>query len=124
MVFAGIHREKYDRYYGDITWPDPWPVGFYPDAFALVVSGDECSADGIFDLELIFVYPDVHLANLHYGKLYVVRIDDIPHIRRLFEDGNGIILKSSDGLSEDYQPATMQILGEVALHLRRLELGG
>ena len=121
VVMAGIPRKEYDVDYGDITWPDFSVINFYPNAFAMVVSGDECGPDGIHDLDLIFIMPRT---NLIFGKLYVVRINEVPYIRRLIAECDSISLRSSEGASQGFEPSTMEIVGEVVMHLRKIELGG
>ena len=117
FVFAGMPKENYDVDYGDPI-KLPAPIFPYPDTFALLVSGDECKAEGIFDGDVIIILPENRPI---YGRLYVVRIDGIPHLRRLIPEDGQLILKSLDGPTEDYQTATMELLGEMVLHLRRFD---
>lgn len=108
FVFAGIPQENYDADYGNSTLPDF--IIRYPDCFALFVSGDEGMSEHIHDGDMIVILPENRPI---FGKLYVVRIDGIPHLRRLIPEDGRLILKSPDGPIEDYRPATMELLGEV-----------
>ena len=124
IVMAGIPRDRYDVEYGNIGWPDISPIGHYPGAFALVVSGDECASDGIHDLDLVFVEPGGYqgfpadIGSTDIGKLHVVRIDGIPLICRVIAEG---VLRSSDGGVQRFEASKMEILGKVAFHLRRIQ---
>ena len=97
-----------DADYGNSTLPDF--IIRYPDCFALFVSGDEGMSEHIHDGDMIVILPENRPI---FGKLYVVRIDGIPHLRRLIPEDGRLILKSPDGPIEDYRPATMELLGEV-----------
>ena len=114
FVFAGIPQENYDVNYRDPI-KLPAPIFPYADTFALLVSGDECKSEGIFDGDVIIILPENRPI---FGKLYAVRIDGIPHLRRLIPEDGRLILKSPDGPTEDYQTATMELLGEVVGYYR------
>ena len=117
FVFAGIPQENYDVNYRDPI-KLPAPIFPYADTFALLVSGDEYKSEGIFDGDVIIILPENRPI---FGKLYVVRMDGIPHLRRLIPEDGRLILKSPDGPTEDYQTATMELLGEMVFHLRRFD---
>jgi SOS-response transcriptional repressor LexA len=116
FVFAGIPQENYDADYREIILPSF--IVKYSDTFALLVSGDEWGSESIYDGDVLFVFPETRP---RFGRLYVVRIDGIPYVRRIVAERDRPVLKSPDGHSEDYQPSTMEIMGEVVSQIRRID---
>ena len=114
-VSAGEPRDEWELNLGLMPVSDRF-LRRYPRAFALVVSGDSLSGDGIHDGEILVVDPD---AVIEVGKIYIVRLEDGEICARhlIIEEGQ-VRLQSSNHLYEDLRVTGVQVIGKVVGHFR------
>ncbi len=115
-VAAGTPRDACDADLGTLPCP-PSLLQEYPHAYALIVSGNSLSGDGITDGDTVVVDPD---AGLEAGRLYVVRIGEEVVARHLVIDGGRVRLRASNDSYQDLTAQSAQVLGRVVYHYRRM----
>lgn len=116
-VAAGAPREAYELDLGAVPVPAA-VLQKHPQAFALVVSGDSLSGDGISDGDVLLVDPE---AGLQVGKIYIVRLPDGEVCARHVHLKDGAVrLRASNGTYKDLDVIQADILGRVVWHLRKM----
>lgn len=114
-IEAGVPLEFSESEPGTISLPD-FIVEAHPKAFALTVSGESLSGDGIHHHDILVIDPDV---GFHLGKLCIVRLDGTLCAPIYISNGE-LRLNTSSGRPEVLSVEDAEYVGGVVWHIRRM----
>lgn len=114
-IEAGLHRDSYEVDLGVIPLPRPI-LENHPRAFSLIASGDSLAADGIHNDDILVVDPD---REPRAGSLCIVRLGSTL-CATVFINDDMLRLMTPSGRSEDLDASSLQIIGNVVWHLRKM----
>jgi len=114
-IEAGLHRDTYEVDLGMIPLPQV-VLESHPRAFSLIASGDALVADGIHNDDILVVDPD---SESRAGSLCIVRLGSTLCVTTFITSGV-LRLRTASGHSEDLDASSLQIVGKVVWHFRKM----
>lgn len=114
-VNAGVDREGRDIDPSEVILPR-FITSAHANAFAVVVSGDSLTQDGIHSEDILVIDPDTEPA---VGRLQVVRVESVLFVTT-YISSTEMRLHTSSGRSAAMDIQPRDLLGTVAWHIRRM----
>lgn len=114
-IAAGTPVDDPDIELKTLPLPD-FIVEAHPKSFALIVSGESLSEDGIHDRDILVIDPDM---GFQLGKLCIVRLDGTLCAPMYISKGQ-LRLNTPSGRSEVLTTEDAEYVGGVAWHIRRM----